>query len=114
MARRIEKALNSMSSDVGSWIRINFRRTLRMSDATKTPLVERLMGIASNAFHTNFPGDSDYTPDGLGLSKLRTYKGKHSELVDQFLEDLRQAPDLCGYISTHLSEAGYGRMQALA
>lgn len=107
MNRETELMLETQFSDVRSWVRETFKKTLDRRELEEPNLREDILTIASQAYHTNFPAESDYYPDGLGLSRLKKYNGDHVEFIQTFVNELRQAQDLCGYIQQHLTEANF-------
>ena len=115
MVSQVEKILDSKPSDVRGWVRENFRRTLTRKELEdETGLREDVITIAVQAFYTNFVGDSNYNPDGIGLSRLKDYDPVRKNLIQVFVRDLCKAQDLCGYIRQYLKEAQLLRQEEVS
>jgi hypothetical protein len=111
MANQVYAALRRQPSDVADWIRTHFKGTLDMPDVEADPnLLEAIISIASNAFHTNFVEDSNYVPDGLALTALDSYRQRCPQVVAQVQVDLSKSPSLTGLTPLYLREY-FGRFK---
>ena len=70
-------------------------------------LTEIIFTALNSAFHNNFVEDSEYVPDGLGLSRLGKYCKEDRQIIPfakEFIEKLKYAPDFCGYTRRNIEE----------
>jgi hypothetical protein len=99
---------DSIPTEVMNWSRQHCGYILnKLTLIDNSQLTDIVFTALNNAFHNNFVEESEYVQDGLGLSRLRDYCSEDKKAVPfakEFIEKLKNVPDLCGYTKRNIEE----------